>query len=44
MQSIVGFTATLFLGAIMLIDHFEVSGTSLIMPNTQQITDYLCSR
>ena len=38
MQFIVGFTATLFLGAIMLIGPiFEVAGTSFIMPNTQQI-------
>ena len=38
MQFIVGLTATLFLGAIMLIGPiFEVAGTSFIAPNTQQI-------
>ena len=38
MQFIVGFTATLLLGATMLIGQiFEVAGTSFIMPNLQQI-------
>jgi RarD protein len=38
MQFIVGFTATLFLGAAMIIGQiFEIAGTSFIMPNAQQI-------
>ena len=38
MQFVVGFTATLFLGATMLIGQiFEIAGTSFIMPNAQQI-------
>ena len=38
MQLIVGITATLFLGAIMLFGQiFEVAGTSFVIPNVQQI-------